>query len=216
VRNRVRIWYYNLFSRFYDAFVALHSSDPGGTLREQLADKVALESGGAVLDICTGTGAMLPSLRKHTDDEGIVVGLDFSRGMLKAARSKLASHSNVFLIEADVSNLPFKNEAFSGITCSHAFYELKGDVSAKCLREISRVLKKGKHFVMMEHEVPENRFVRMLFYIRIFSMGRKQAVEILKEGERVFRNNFSRVEKFQTEDGKSKIVVCEKAADETD
>lgn len=216
MRNRVRIWYYNLFSRFYDAFVALHSSDPGGTLREQLADKVALESGGAVLDICTGTGAMLPSLRKHTDDEGIVVGLDFSRGMLKAARSKLASHSNVFLIEADVSNLPFKNEAFSGITCSHAFYELKGDVSAKCLREISRVLKKGKHFVMMEHEVPENRFVRMLFYIRIFSMGRKQAVEILKEGERVFRNNFSRVEKFQTEDGKSKIVVCEKAADETD
>ena len=215
MRNKARIWYYNLFSRFYDAFVALHSSDPGGTLRDRLADKVGSKAGDAVLDICTGTGAMLPSLRKHTDDEGIVVGLDFSRGMLKAAKSKLASHANVFLIEADVSNLPFKNEVFSGITCSHAFYELKGDASAKCLREMNRVLKKGKRFVMMEHEVPKNRFVRMLFYIRIFSMGRKQAVEILKQGEKIFRNHFSRVKKFQTEDGKSKIVVCEKGADES-
>ena len=213
MRNKVRIWYYNLFSRFYDAFVALHSSDPGGTLRDRLAEKVGSKSGDAVLDICTGTGAMLPSLRERTDDEGMVVGLDFSRGMLEAAKSKLASHPNVFLIEADVSSLPFKNEVFSGVTCSHAFYELKGDASPKCLREINRVLKKGKRFVMMEHEVPENRLVRMLFYIRIFSMGRKQAVEILKQGERIFRNNFSRVEKSLTEDGKSKIVICEKTVD---
>lgn len=215
MRNKVRIWYYNLFSRFYDAFVALHSSDPGGALRDRLANEVGSRRGDAVLDICTGTGAMLPSLRKRTDEEGVVIGLDFSRGMLKAAKSKLASHPNVFLIEADVSSLPFKNEVFSGVTCSHAFYELKGDASAKCLREINRVLKKGKRFVMMEHEVPENKFVRMLFYIRIFSMGRKQAVEILKEGERIFRRHFSRVDKLLTADGKSKIVVCEKGAEET-
>ena len=211
MRNKIRICYYNFFSRFYDSFVALHSGDPGGKLRDHLAAKVGLKSGDAVLDICTGTGAMLSSLGKCVGADGMVVGLDFSRGMLTAAKSKLASHPNVFLVEADVSSLPFKDDVFSGVTCSHAFYELKGDATVGCLREINRVLKKGKHFVMMEHEVPENRFVRMLFYIRIFFMGRKQAVEILKEGEKIFRNNFSRVEKCQTEDGKSKIVVCEKA-----
>ena len=211
MRNKIRICYYNFFSRFYDSFVAMHSGDPGGRLRDHLAGKVGLKGGDAVLDICTGTGAMLPSLRKRIDEEGMVVGLDFSRGMLKAARSKLASDPNIFLVEADVSRLPFKDDVFSGVTCSHAFYELKGDSSARCLGEINRVLKKGKHFVMMEHEVPENRFVRMLFYIRIFFMGRRQAVEILKEGEKIFRNNFSRVEKSKTGDGKSKIVVCEKA-----
>ncbi len=210
MRNKIRICYYNLFSRFYDAFVALHSGDPGGRLRDHLAGKVGLKSADAVLDICTGTGAMLSSLRKRIDEEGMVVGLDFSRGMLRAARSKLASYPNIFLIEADVSNLPFKNDVFSGVTCSHAFYELKGDASVKCLREIHRVLRKGKHFLMMEHEVPENRFVRMLFYVRIFFMGRKKALEILKEGEKIFRNNFGRVEKSKTEDSKSKIVVCEK------
>lgn len=210
MRNKIRIWYYNLFSRFYDAFVALHSGDPDGTLRDHLAGKVELKDGDTVLDICTGTGAMLPSLRKRVGGNGMVIGLDFSRGMLRAAKSKLVSHPNIFLVEADVSNLPFEDDVFSGVTCSHAFYELKGDATDRCLGEINRVLKKGKHFVMMEHEVPENRFVRMLFYIRIFLMGRRQAVEILKEGERIFRNNFSRVEKSKTRDGKSKIVVCEK------
>jgi ubiquinone/menaquinone biosynthesis C-methylase UbiE len=210
MRNKIRICYYNLFSRFYDAFVALHSGDPGGRLRDHLARKVGLKRGDAVLDICTGTGAMLPSLRKRVDEEGMVIGLDFSGGMLRAARSKLASYPNIFLIEADVSNLPFKSDVFSGVTCSHAFYELKGNTSVRCLRETYRVLKEGKRFLMMEHDVPENRFVRMLFFVRIFFMGRKKTLEILRDEERIFRNNFNWVEKSKTEDGKSKIVVCEK------
>jgi demethylmenaquinone methyltransferase/2-methoxy-6-polyprenyl-1,4-benzoquinol methylase len=210
MRNKIRISYYNLFSHFYDSFVALHSGDPGGRLRDHLARKVGLKRGDVVLDICTGTGAMLPSLRKCVDEEGMVIGLDFSIGMLKTARSKLASYPDIFLIQADVSSLPFKSGVFSGITCSHAFYELKGDTTVKCLGEINRVLKEGKNFLMMEHEVPENRFVRMLFYIRIFFMGRKKALEILRNEKRMFKSNFSRVDKTKTEDGKSKIILCQK------
>ena len=211
MRSKTRVRYYNAFSRFYDAFVALHSRDPGGKLRDHLAGKVGLERGDAALDICTGTGAMLPSLCGQVDQGGMVIGLDFSRGMLRAARSKLAARTNVFLVEADVANLPFKSDAFSGVTCSHAFYELKGDASDKCLNETSRVLKKGKRFLMMEHDIPKNRFVRLLFHARIFFMGRKKALEILRDEERLFRDNFSRVEKSSTEDGRSKIIACEKA-----
>ncbi len=211
MRSKIRVRYYNLFSHFYDAFVALHSGDPGGKLRDHLVEKAELERGDTALDICTGTGAMLPNLRKRVEEEGMVIGLDFSRGMLNAARSKLAVGTGVFLVEADVTNLPFKSDAFSGVTCSHAFYELKGDASDECLKEINRVLKKGKCFLMMEHDIPKKRFVRMLFYARIFLMGRKKALEILKDEERLFRKSFSRVEKWNTEDGKSKIVACEKA-----
>jgi ubiquinone/menaquinone biosynthesis C-methylase UbiE len=211
MRSKIRVRYYNLFSHFYDAFVRMHSGDPGGRLRDHLAGKVGLEHGDAALDICTGTGAMLPSLCGEVNQEGIVIGLDFSRGMLKTARSKLGARTNVFLVEADVSNLPFKSDSLSGVTCSHAFYELKGDASDKCLNEINRVLRKGKRFLMMEHDIPEKRFVRMLFYIRIFLMGRSKALEILKDEERLFQNNFSRVEKSSTEDGRSKIIACEKA-----
>jgi ubiquinone/menaquinone biosynthesis C-methylase UbiE len=183
MRNKIRICYYNLFSHFYDSFVALHSGDPGGKLRDHLSSKVGLKRGDTVLDICTGTGAMLPSLRQRVDKEGMVVGLDFSRGMLREARSKLASYPNVCLIEADVSRLPFKSDVFSGVTCSHAFYELKGDAPVRCLREINRVLKKNEHFLMMEHEIPKNRLIRMLFYVRIFFMGQRKALEILRDEE---------------------------------
>ncbi len=210
MRSKIRVCYYNLFSHFYDAFVTLHSGDQRGELRDYLAQKAKLERGDAALDICTGTGAMLPNLSKRVEEEGMVIGLDFSRGMLKAARSKLTTRTNVFLVEADVAKLPFKSDALSGVTCSHAFYELKGDASDECLKEISRILKKGKRFLMMEHDIPKNRFIRMLFYARIFFMGRKKALEILKDEERLFRENFSRVEKSSTEDGKSKIIACEK------
>jgi ubiquinone/menaquinone biosynthesis C-methylase UbiE len=210
MKSKIRVRYYNLFSHFYDDFVALHSRDSGGKLRDYLAEKAGLERGDTALDICTGTGAILPNLSKRVEQEGMVIGLDFSRGMLNAARSKLATATGVFLVEADVTNLPFRSDAFSGITCSHAFYELKGDASDECLKEINRVLKKGKRFLMMEHDIPKNRFVRMLFYARIFLMGRKKALEILKDEERLFQKNFGRVEKWGTEDGRSKIVACEK------
>jgi ubiquinone/menaquinone biosynthesis C-methylase UbiE len=211
MRSKIRVSYYNLFSHFYDAFVTLHSGDQRGELRDYLAQKTGLERGDAALDICTGTGAMLSNLSKRVEEEGMVIGLDFSRGMLREARTKLSALTNVFLVEADVTRLPFKSDVLSGITCSHAFYELKGDASDGCLKEISRVLKKGKRFLMMEHDIPKNRFVRMLFYARIFFMGRKKALEILKDEERLFRDNFSQVEKSSTEDGRSKIIACEKA-----
>ena len=45
--------------------------------------------------------------------------------------------------------------SFDAVTCSHAFYELKGETQERTLREILRILKPGKTFLMMEHDVPE-------------------------------------------------------------
>ena len=71
--------YYDYFSKYYDRFVALHSSDPAGGLRAYLADQTGLSEGGRVLDICTGTGSLLLKLREKTASDGLVVGIDFSK-----------------------------------------------------------------------------------------------------------------------------------------
>ncbi|MEA3417510.1 MAG: class I SAM-dependent methyltransferase [Thermodesulfobacteriota bacterium] len=82
---------------------------------------------------------------------------------------------NISLVESDVAYLPFKPDEFDAVTCTHAFYELKGETQNRVLREIVRVLKAGKPFIMMEHDVPKNALIRVLFYIRLFSMGAKRA-----------------------------------------
>ncbi|MBW2039539.1 MAG: methyltransferase domain-containing protein [Deltaproteobacteria bacterium] len=208
--RELRRRYYDLFSRLYDPFIALHSGDRGGALRDCLAHKVGLKKGDVALDICTGTGSLLLSLCRYVGEEGLVIGVDFSRGMLRVAREKTGGFPNVLLVEADVSCLPFKREVFDRVTCSHAFYELKGNATGRCLQEVHRVLKRNKGFFMMEHDIPSNPLVRLLFYGRILSMGSKKALEILRGKEGIFRKYFPKVNEMKTETGRSKIIICQK------
>ena len=122
----VRRAYYNVFSRFYDRFVALHSSGAQGTARAFLAALVPLREGQSVLDICTGTGSLLPHMRSAWVLEGSWRGWTFSRGMLSAAGKKTRSFENIVLLEADAGCLPFEANTFDAVTCSHAFTNSKG------------------------------------------------------------------------------------------
>jgi len=172
--KRFRQKYYDYFSHIYDRFVALHSTDRGLGLRYFLADTTGLKKGDKVLDICTGTGSALIPLQEKVQAQGLAIGVDFSIGMLKAGRSKIPNHGSIFLVLADVAYLPFKKEVFNAVTCSHAFYELKGETQGNCLQEIGRVLKPNRPFLMMEHDVPKNFFVRMLFLSSFTVHGPKE------------------------------------------
>ncbi|KPK81380.1 MAG: hypothetical protein AMS25_06245 [Gemmatimonas sp. SM23_52] len=206
-RSRFRIRYYDAFSRFYDSFVAAHSSDPDGHLREVLADRTALRPGDRVLDLCTGTGATLPALARRAGESGLVVGLDFSRGMLEQARRKVAGTPGVVLVLADAELLPFRDGSFNAVSCSYAFYELKGAGAERALAEVGRTLAPDGLFLMMEHEVPENPLLRFLFYVRLLSMGLRKAVQLLGHEEEFFRRHFRMVERIETDTGRSKIIL---------
>jgi ubiquinone/menaquinone biosynthesis C-methylase UbiE len=206
--RKFRRKYYDLFSKFYDRFIALHATHKQGVLREILAQQTGAEPGDMVLDICTGTGAVLHTLAGRVGKAGLVVGLDFSSGMLGAAWTKTRGKVQVCLVQADCGRLPFRRGTFAAVTCSHAFYELKGRTQVDTLAEIKRCLKPGKPFLMMEHEVPENRFVRLLFYVRLMSMGRERALQILKHETAFLKHHFHHVKKSATVTGRSKIYIC--------
>jgi ubiquinone/menaquinone biosynthesis C-methylase UbiE len=207
VGSRYRTHYYDAFSRVYDRFVAAHSSDQQGRLREVLADRAALSRGARVLDLCTGTGAMLPALTRRAGASGLVVGLDFSRGMLERALKKVGGAPGVALVRADAERLPFREGRFDAVTCSHAFYELKGEGAERALEEVARTLRPGGSFLMMEHEVPQKLLVRLLFYLRLLSMGLRKAREVLGNEEALFRRHFHVIERIATDTGRSKIIV---------
>jgi demethylphylloquinol methyltransferase len=202
--------YYNWFSKFYDRFVALHSSDAQGAARKSLSDQAPVHAGGSVLDICTGTGSLLLGLQERAGPEGLVAGADFSRGMLRVAARKTRNLENVFLVGADAGYLPFAASTFNAVTCSHAFYELKGNTQDRALREILRVLKPDGAFLMMEHDEPTNPFLKFLFYIRLASMGTGRAISILRHEQELLRGYFKTIEKITTQTGQSKIMVCRK------
>ena len=208
--GRTRQVYYDIFSRFYDRFVALHSRDKQGLARKFLVDQVPVQESGRVLDLCTGTGTLLSYLQEKVGPDGYVVGVDFSRGMLERARQKTKGVDHVILVEADASHLPFRNNTFDVVTCSHAFYELKGEVRDRALQEIVRVLRPHGVFLMMEHDVPANRFVRALFYIRMISMGTGRAITFLRREQGLLKRYFHSVTKVLAPAGRSKVLICRK------
>ena len=140
--SSLRRLYYDLFSLVYDFVIRLHSRDREGSLRGFITEKASLLQGDRALDLCTGTGSVAIELAKQAGEKGLVVGLDFSRGMLEKAKNKaLRLHLNqLHLVQANASQLPFKKSSFHGVTCSHAFYELKGDERARTINEVARVL----------------------------------------------------------------------------
>lgn len=209
-QKNLRRSYYNAFSRFYDRFVALHSSDRRGAMRRYLSHLTPVKEGERVLDICTGTGSLLLHLREKVGTHGLLVGVDFSRGMLEMNRQKTGTYRNICLAETDVASMPFPDESFDAVTCSHAFYELKGETQDRALKEIVRVLKTGKAFLMMEHDVPKNPLVRAMFYLRLASMGAGRAIAILRHEKHTLESYFKSVEKVATPTGRSKIMICRK------
>ena len=208
--RRMRRAYYDKFSRFYDRFVAFHSRDAQGLARKFLADRLPVEHGGSVLDLCTGTATLLSHLQAKVGREGQVVGVDFSRGMLKVAHEKTRSLPNVHLVRADAGSLPFAAGTFEVVTCSHAFYELKGETQHSALREIVRVLRPKGVFLMMEHDVPPNAFVRALFYLRLAFIGAGRAITFLRHEQEVLERYFGSVEKVLPPAERSKVMICRK------
>jgi demethylphylloquinol methyltransferase len=208
--RRGRRVYYDKFSRFYDRFVALHSRDKQGLARKFLVDQIPVQSGSSVLDLCTGTGSLLAPMHVRIGSHGRIVAVDFSHGMLIVAAKKIKDLTNICLVEADAGGLPFRASMFDAVTCSHAFYELKGETQTNALEQIARVLKPQGVFLMMEHDVPANRFIRALFYLRLTFIGAGSAIAFLRHEQEVLETYFGTVEKVVAPAGRSKVMVCRK------
>lgn len=82
-------------------------STPGRV--ETILDKIEVREGDNVLDLGTGTGVLVPYLSRLAGEEGSVVGIDFSAGMLSRAREKFGNLRNVRFERKD-----FENEEIEG------------------------------------------------------------------------------------------------------
>ena len=204
----IRRVYYNLFSHLYDAFVNLHARRDAGDTRDFLVKMACLEEKPhpVILDICCGTGAVITAFANQCA-ESFTVGYDFSRGMLLKVREKSGAWK-IVLIEGDAAALPFVDESFDVITCSHALYELKAAARQAALKEMRRVIRLSGVILIMEHEIPRHPFVKILFNLRMLTMGSADAKEFVKGGLEPFQRIFSDVSLFHSPSGKSKLIVC--------
>ena len=203
--KRFRRAYYNLFSKIYDGFVAVHSGDKKKRLREWLVETASPKPGMRILDLCTGTGEVAALVKRKLGPGGLVVGVDFSEGMLEVAKGKCP---DVEWIQADVVNLPFRDRTFDIAFCAYGFYELKDWQKLELLKEVRRVLRPKGRFFIMEHEEPDDPLIRFLYRVRLATMGSFDPKGFIAKEMQIISTVFKSVRKLKSSSGNSKIIIA--------
>jgi demethylmenaquinone methyltransferase/2-methoxy-6-polyprenyl-1,4-benzoquinol methylase len=209
---RLRRAYYDLFASVYDWVIALHSGDASARLRDLLIDRTGVQAGGMLLDLCSGTGAVALRARRTTGPDGLVVGLDFSSGMVRRARENAAriGIADVAFVVGDATRLPFAPASFDAVSCSHAMYELRPAARERTLEEARRVLRPGGRFVMMEHCEPTRPLVRSLYRLRLLALGSSGNREFARDEVPFLRRFFVDVRSELSPTGRSKLILGNK------
>lgn len=117
--------------------------------RRRTVASLELDAGSLVLDIACGTG----DLCRELEARGFrAVGLDFSAGMLAAARTDAP------LVQADALALPVRDGVADGITCGFALRNV-ADLHT-LFAEFARVVRPSGRIALLEVSQPRARVLR--------------------------------------------------------
>jgi demethylmenaquinone methyltransferase/2-methoxy-6-polyprenyl-1,4-benzoquinol methylase len=145
----------------YDRVDTLLALGSGSWYRHQALLRAGLAPGMRMLDVAVGTGLVARAAVEIVGDDGYVVGVDPSAGML--AQSK--AHG-LRLARGRAEALPFGAASFDFLCLGYALRHL-ADL-ARVFREFRRVLRPGGRVLILEVTRPEGRMASALLraYLR--------------------------------------------------
>jgi O-methyltransferase/aklanonic acid methyltransferase len=112
-------------------------------LGTRMVDLVGIAPGMHVLDVATGSGAVLIAAAQRVGPSGQVIGVDLSNEMLGQADAAVRALglSNVQLGRMDAESLEFPDGSFDAVTCAFSIFLFPSMEAA--LREMHRVCRPG-------------------------------------------------------------------------
>jgi demethylmenaquinone methyltransferase / 2-methoxy-6-polyprenyl-1,4-benzoquinol methylase len=124
--------------------------------RKRAANIVASWRPAKIVDLATGTGDLALALQKKLPDAE-VTGVDFLPEMLELAQKKGVRQT----ILADAMKLPFPDASFDCVTIAFGLRNMENWGDA--LAEMSRVLSRDGHLLVLEFSLPTISIVRTIY-----------------------------------------------------
>ena len=103
----------------------------------------------SILDVGSGAGQIAGHLLEFADPDARITCVDISQPMLYRARRRLKSDRPTY-VAADLSNLPFADCSFDGVTCGYVLEHLLDPAAG--LSELARVLCTGGRMLLLTTE----------------------------------------------------------------
>lgn len=121
-----------------------------------------IRPGDTVLECACGTGAITAAIAPAC---ARVVATDFSEGMLKQARKKLARFPHVVVEQADITDLHYADDSFDAVVAGNVIHLLPEPGDA--LKELKRVVRPGGTIIVPTYVIPKKRAHTM--FLRLIS-----------------------------------------------
>lgn len=146
----------------YDAITQLFSLGTGRWHRAQALKRAGVGAGSVMLDVACGTGQVTLAGQALVGEQGQVIGLDASYGMLNEARARGCKK----LLHGMAERLPFVDGSFDIVTMGYALRHV-ADLDT-VFTEYFRTLRPGGQVVLMEIARPESRMTLTVarFYMK--------------------------------------------------
>lgn len=132
--------------------------------RWQTVRRVPPQGNAPVLDLCTGTGALVRAYVRRLAPEGRIVGADFCHEMLTIGRAKSAgaqSDGRVTFIETDALRLPFPDDQFQIVSVAFGLRNMAD--TDQGLHEMIRVCQLGGRVAVLDFSLPQRQPMRGVY-----------------------------------------------------
>jgi ubiquinone/menaquinone biosynthesis C-methylase UbiE len=141
---------YKLISKFYDLFDLLFLLGGKGNPRDGLLELIP-DNSQHILDVCVGTATSSLLVAGHRASNQ-VLGIDISLEMLTVAERKIARKKlvNLALKFMSAKSIQFADSTFDTVMISFALHEFERLLRDEVIWEISRVLKPGGMFCVVD------------------------------------------------------------------
>ncbi|KON87232.1 ubiquinone biosynthesis methyltransferase UbiE [Sporosarcina globispora] len=132
--------------------------------RKDTMKKMNVQKGAKALDVCCGTADWSIGLAEAVGESGQVVGLDFSKNMLKIGEEKIKDRKlkQVKLVHGNAMELPFADNSFDYVTIGFGLRNVPDYLQV--LKEMHRVVKPGGIAVCLETSQPTMFGYKQAYY----------------------------------------------------
>ncbi|TDL34731.1 demethylmenaquinone methyltransferase [Jeotgalibacillus sp. S-D1] len=157
---------HNVFEKIYsqyDKMNAVISFQQHVKWRSYTMKKMNVQIGAEALDVCCGTADWTIALGEAAGPEGKVIGLDFSKNMLKVGHEKVQSYPQISLVHGNAMELPYEDNSFDYVTIGFGLRNVPDYLQV--LKEMNRVLKPGGMAVCLETSQPTLPVFKQGYYL---------------------------------------------------
>lgn len=149
----------------YDSMNSIISFNRHKAWRKDVMKEMNVQKGKKALDVCTGTGDWAISLAREVGQKGEVIGLDFSKNMLKVAKNKKEELDlqQLSFVYGNAMKLPFEDNSFDYVTIGFGLRNVPDYMTV--LQELHRVIKPAGKVVCLETSQPTLIGFRQLYYL---------------------------------------------------